>query len=143
MLPIHGTVVRDSNPDSSRAKLKSDKLKASLARHQEDMERLIKNISLRIKSQKPTDGPAPTPFKYTNELDDLGLPFDFSLQKHKGFDAHWQPVNGTRHKFYVYSAYYDARTRPIIRVIGATKTKRSDKVWCRLHYGQNIGKSIF
>lgn len=55
-----------------------------------------------------------------------------------GFDAHWQPVNGTRHKFYVYSAYYDTRSRPLIRVIGATKTKRSDKVWCRLHYGQKI-----
>ena len=26
----------------------------------------------------------------------------------------------------------------MIRVIGATKTKRSDKVWCRLHYGQAI-----
>ena len=59
-----------------------------------------------------------------------------------GFDARWQPVNGTRHKFYVYSAYYDARTRPVIRVIGATKTKRSDKVWCRLHYGQNIEQKV-
>ncbi len=47
-------------------------------------------------------------------------------------------MNGTRHKFYVYSAYYDARTRPLIRVIGATKTKKSDKVWCRLHYSQSI-----
>ena len=59
-----------------------------------------------------------------------------------GFDARWQPVNGTRHKFYVYSAYYDARTRPVIRVIGATKTKRSDKVWCRLHYGQSIEQKV-
>ena len=51
-------------------------------------------------------------------------------------------MNGTRHKFYVYSAYYDARTRPVIRVIGATKTKRSDKVWCRLHYGQSIEQKV-
>ena len=64
------------------------------------------------------------------------------VSKHKGFDARWQPVNRTRYKFYVYSAYYDARTRPLIRVIGATKTKRSDKVWCRLHYGQNIETKV-
>lgn len=127
---------------SPGAQIKSEKLKASLARHQEEMERLIKNISLRIKSQKPTDGPPPTPFKYSDELEDLEEPFDFTLQKHKGFDARWQPVNGTRHKFYVYSAYYDARTRPVIRVIGATKTKRSDKVWCRLHYGQSIEQKV-
>ena len=66
------------------SQIRSEKLKASLARHQEEMERLIKNISLRIKSQKPTNGPPPTPFKYSNELDDLDEPFDFTLQKHKG-----------------------------------------------------------
>ena len=44
----------------------------------------LKNISLRIKSQKPTDGPPPTPFKYSDELEDLEEPFDFTLQKHKG-----------------------------------------------------------
>ena len=115
---------------SPGAQIKSEKLKASLARHQEEMERLIKvrywekstniwkksltffrrslviskkkvgeffqilwpshniwnlkNISLRIKSQKPTDGPPPTPFKYSDELEDLEEPFDFTLQKHKG-----------------------------------------------------------
>merc|ERR1719220_2546187 len=56
---------------SPGAQIKSEKLKASLARHQEEMKRLIKNISLRIKSQKPTDGPPPTPFKYSDELEDL------------------------------------------------------------------------
>ena len=66
------------------SQIRSEKLKASLARHQEEMERLIKNISLRIKSQKPTNGPPPTPFKYSNELDDFDEPFDFTLQKHKG-----------------------------------------------------------
>ena len=71
---------------SPGAQIKSEKLKASLARHQEEMERLIKNISLRIKSQKPTDGPPPTPFKYSDELEDLEEPFDFTLQKHKGIE---------------------------------------------------------
>ena len=37
-------------------------------------------------------------------------------------------MSGTRHKFYVYSAYCDDRDRPLVRVIAATKTKKSDKV---------------
>ena len=43
-------------------------------------------------------------------------------------DAQWQGVGGTRHKFYVYSAYCDDRDRPLVRVIAATQTKKSDKV---------------
>ena len=85
------------------------------------MERLIKNISAKI-HKLPTSSPPPQPFKYEDAL----LDFDFSLNRHKGFDAKWQPVNGTRHKFYVYSAYYDARQaqRPLIRVIGKSKKKK-------------------
>lgn len=65
-----------------RSKLKSEKLKESLKRHQEEMERLIKNISLRIKSQKSTESPSVSlPYKYEEEA---SLDFDFSLQKHKG-----------------------------------------------------------
>ena len=85
------------------------------------MERLIKNISAKI-HKLPTSSPPPQPFKYEDAL----LDFDFSLNRHKGFDAKWQPVNGTRHKFYVYSAYYDARQaqRPLIRVIGKFTKKK-------------------
>lgn len=49
----------------------------------------------------------------------------------------WQPVQGTKDKFFVYSAYYDARhpKYKYIRVIGATRTRNSEKVICRLDYG--------
>ena len=51
-------------------------------------------------------------------------------------DAVWQPVNGTRHKFYVYSAFYDPRLGKagFVRVIAVTKTKNVDRVWCGLRY---------
>jgi len=133
--PLLPLTAASTEAETKDQKFKREKLKESLKRHQDEMERLIKNISLRIKSQKATESPPPTPFRYPEEPN---FDFDFSLQRHSGLDAQWQPVNGTRHKFYVYSAYYDNRTRPVIRVIGATKTKRSDKVWCRLHYGSSI-----
>lgn len=49
-------------------------------------------------------------------------------------DAVWQTVNGTRFKFFVYSAYYDRRNSRNIRVVGATKTRNPERVWCRLFY---------
>lgn len=49
-------------------------------------------------------------------------------------DAEWQTVNGTRFKFFVYSAYYDRRNSRSIRVVGATKTRNPERVWCRLFY---------
>ncbi|XP_034941588.1 uncharacterized protein [Chelonus insularis] len=75
-------------------------------------------------------------------------------------DAEWLPVTNTRYKFFVYSAYYDDRvisgrgifnsnsgqisfkqkgkssnkSPGLIRIIGATKTKTPDGVWCRLWY---------
>ena len=54
-----------------------------------------------------------------------------------GIDARWQNVEGIKnHKFFVYSAYYDARDtkKPVVRVIGVTRTKRSNKVMCRLYF---------
>ncbi|XP_016839948.2 uncharacterized protein LOC100118938 [Nasonia vitripennis] len=65
--------------------------------------------------------------------------------------AEWLPVTNTRFKFFVYSAYYDERpsgaTGPatalnrggassagVVRVIGATKTRGPERVWCRLWY---------
>jgi hypothetical protein len=139
LLPaVHRELSSDNDYDKNN-KFKSEKLKESLRRHQEEMERLIKNISARI-NRRPTSSPPPKPYNYENEVK---LDFDFALEKHTGFDAQWQPVNGTRHKFYVYSAYYDARQpqRPLIRVIGATKTKQSDKVWCRMYYRKEPSSS--
>ncbi|KAJ8678534.1 hypothetical protein QAD02_014321 [Eretmocerus hayati] len=61
-------------------------------------------------------------------------------------DAEWLPVTNTRFKFFVYSAYFDERISSgtisnrgsspgIIRIIGATKTRGPERVWCRLWYG--------
>ncbi|KAK9736396.1 Glycosyltransferase family 92 [Popillia japonica] len=50
-------------------------------------------------------------------------------------DGAWQIVNGTRYKFYVFSAFLDARKgQRAIRIIGATKTRGADRVWCRFWY---------
>ncbi|XP_068247662.1 uncharacterized protein [Palaemon carinicauda] len=52
-------------------------------------------------------------------------------------DAQWVPVYHTKHKFYVYSAYYDDRKGRIIRVVGTTQTKKSDRVWCKYWYSNS------
>lgn len=57
----------------------------------------------------------------------------------KPVDGEWQIVNGTRFKFFVYSAFYDRRGGRLIRVIGATKTRGPEKVWCRLWYPSTNG----
>lgn len=53
-------------------------------------------------------------------------------------DGDWQVVNGTRFKFFVFSAFYDRRDGRMIRVIGATKTRGPEKVWCRMWLVSNI-----
>ncbi|KAH8381139.1 hypothetical protein KR200_003802 [Drosophila serrata] len=51
-------------------------------------------------------------------------------------DGDWQVVNGTRFKFFVYSAYFDRRDGArLVRVVGATKTRGPERVWCRFWYG--------
>lgn len=50
-------------------------------------------------------------------------------------DGSWQIVNGTRFKFFVFSAYYDRRDgAKLVRVVGATKTRGPERVWCRFWY---------
>ncbi|KXJ75186.1 hypothetical protein RP20_CCG012143 [Aedes albopictus] len=49
-------------------------------------------------------------------------------------DGSWEIVNGTRYKFFVFSAYYDRRDGKLVRIIGATKTRGPEKVWCRFWY---------
>lgn len=57
----------------------------------------------------------------------------------KPIDGSWQIVNGTRFKFFVFSAFYDRRGGKLIRIIGATKTRVPEKVWCRFVY--NMGNA--
>ncbi|KAL1117254.1 hypothetical protein AAG570_004580 [Ranatra chinensis] len=53
-------------------------------------------------------------------------------------DGVWQTVAATRYKFFVFSAYYDWRGgNRVIRVMGATKTRGPDRVWCLLWYQNN------
>lgn len=52
----------------------------------------------------------------------------------KPTDGSWQIVNGTRFKFFVFSAFHDRRDAKLVRIIGATKTRNPEKVWCRFWY---------
>ncbi|KAJ8923192.1 hypothetical protein NQ315_001746, partial [Exocentrus adspersus] len=58
-------------------------------------------------------------------------------------DGSWQNVNGTRYKFFVFSAFYDQRKQKNVRVIGATKTRGPERVWCRLWYKINDFNSSY
>lgn len=58
-------------------------------------------------------------------------------------DGVWKIVNGTRFKFFVFSAFYDRRGGRLIRVIGATKTRGPEKVWCRMWYSQGPNSTVF
>lgn len=58
-------------------------------------------------------------------------------------DGIWKIVNGTRYKFFVFSAFYDRRGGKLIRVIGATKTRGPEKVWCRLWYHTGPNNTTF
>ncbi|XP_018565860.1 uncharacterized protein LOC108906905 isoform X2 [Anoplophora glabripennis] len=58
-------------------------------------------------------------------------------------DGAWQNVNGTRYKFFVFSAFYDQRRQRNVRIIGATKTRGPERVWCRLWYKVNDFNSSY
>ena len=125
---------------------RNERFQKSIRRHEDEMEQLIKNIQSSVAAQaaahkiplkkKPPASPGGkktfTPHGYAAW--EVPADLDFGLGRHHGHDAVWQPVNGTKHKFYVYSAYFDARLgRKIVRVIAATRTKSPDKVWCKFH----------
>ncbi len=114
---------------------------------QREMEMLISNISEGMKTALPAFRNKKLPPKPYNYAADEFLPegaFDFSADGGglgRGVDAQWQPVAGTMDKFYVYSAYLDARKggrkgggggHNIVRIIGVARTKFPDKVACRL-----------
>ncbi|KAK9883000.1 hypothetical protein WA026_001212 [Henosepilachna vigintioctopunctata] len=66
-----------------------------------------------------------------DSLDNLSL-YPNNLPASRGS---WQNVNGTRYKFFVFSAFYDRRKmQRSVRIIGATKTRGPDKVFCKLWY---------
>lgn len=113
-----------------------DKFKTRILARQVEMQQLIRNISASMARnpmvQKIQE--SRKQFRYRVSPGDSSMWVDPTLKKHRGKDAIWQPVNGTQHKFFVYSAYYDNREKPLIRIIAATKTKKSDKVWCKLYY---------
>lgn len=53
-------------------------------------------------------------------------------------------ISSNRYKFFIYSAYLDTRIKsvgPLVRIIGATKTRKPDPVWCRLWYA-NSSKTV-
>lgn len=54
-------------------------------------------------------------------------------------EGDWQPVLGTRDKFFVYSAYLDDRQGAFIRVLAATRTRGSDRVHCAYWYTNKDG----
>ena len=104
-----------------------DKFKDKLVARQEEMQQLMRNISASM-SKNPLVQQiqaSRAQFRYKNVP---SLNIDTTLQQHRGHDATWQPVNGTHHKFFVYSAFYDDREKPLVRVIAVTKTKKSEKV---------------
>ena len=103
------------------------KFKDKLLARQVEMQQLILNISASM-SKNPLVQQiqaSRAQFRYPAVP---SMNIDTTLQLHRGHDATWQPVAGTRHKFYVYSAFYDDREKHVVRVIAATKTKKSDKV---------------
>lgn len=55
--------------------------------------------------------------------------------RHQNSGVHYiLSVTYFRFKFFVFSAFYDRREENIIRVVGATKTRGPEPVWCRLWY---------
>ncbi|XP_055637945.1 uncharacterized protein LOC129776374 isoform X2 [Toxorhynchites rutilus septentrionalis] len=70
-----------------------------------------------------------------------------SLPKYPGdmrpSDGSWEVVNGTRYKFFVFSAFYDRRDGKLVRIIGATKTRGPEKVWCRFWYQTGVNSTKY
>ncbi|KAE8744620.1 hypothetical protein FOCC_FOCC008749, partial [Frankliniella occidentalis] len=56
-------------------------------------------------------------------------------------DGDWQIVSGTRFKFLVFSAFFDKRDgNRMIRIVGATKTRLPERVFCRYWYPEGKGE---
>ncbi|KAK3928508.1 Beta-1,4-galactosyltransferase galt-1 [Frankliniella fusca] len=58
-------------------------------------------------------------------------------------DGDWQIVSGTRFKFLVFSAFFDKRDgNRMIRVVGATKTRLPERVFCRYWYPEGQASGV-
>lgn len=78
----------------------------------------------------PVIDSSPLSSKIVNEQQMPGYPEH--LAPRPGF---WQPVTGTRYKFFVFSAFLDNRKgQKTVRVVGATKTRGPERVYCRFWY---------
>jgi len=113
--------------------------KDKLMARQVEMQELIRNISASM-SANPL-------VKEIQASRNKIVQFKYSSESHEhrsgeSGDAIWQPVSGTRHKFYVYSAFCDDRDRPLVRIIAATKTKKPDKVLCKFYYGDSDKNTV-
>lgn len=47
---------------------------------------------------------------------------------------HWQRVRRTSDRFFVFSAYLDARRNRVVRIVAAARTRLTDRVVCRLFW---------
>jgi len=56
--------------------------------------------------------------------------WDTSEHERTEFDVTWQPVLGTEFKFHVYSAYYDDRLKPNIRIVAIAHSEKPNNVSC-------------
>ena len=111
----------------SKVVSRKEKFESSLVARQEEMQQLMRNISASM-SKNPLVRQiqaSRAEFRYKNRA---SMSIDTTLHQHRGHDAVWQPVNGTHQKFFVYSAFYDDREKPLVRVIATTKTKKSERV---------------
>ena len=94
----------------SKVVSRKESIGSSLVARQEEMQQLMMNISASM-SKNPLVRQiqaSRAEFRYKNRA---SLSIDTTLHQHRGHDAVWQPVNGTHHKFFVYSAFYDDREK--------------------------------
>ena len=148
MIMLAGIMTKNGNKGKHEKHLK---------RHKEEVEELIRNFSMGMNLRthiKPSHSSSKVLSPYTHNGLSMKAPSKYFKEEHHkkaaniihesdkneksdriGMDAHWQAVDGMSHKFFVYSAYYDTRDtqKPVVRVIGVTRTKRSDKVLCRMY----------
>lgn len=77
---------------------------------------------------------------------DDGLPADANMttlmELAESLGDRWQRVRRTNDRFYVFSAYLDARRVRMIRVIAAARTRLTDRVVCRI-FTRGISDDLF
>ena len=128
-IPLYRLHLRlySSTLDSREGVSRRNKFQESLLARQQEMKQLMKNITASMSKNPLVKQIQASRAEYRYRTSP-SLSIDPSLQHHHGHDAVWQPVHGTHHKLFIYSAFYDDREKPLVRVIATTKTKKSEKV---------------